>query len=102
MTYLKVNGRMYDDVYFLKNAFFDGSLAIRAYTRDGEDLAAVSVNLEGFKPAPGCIMVKGYSENSGMEPSLFEQGLIEPTGRFVRTGFVTICEYRLLGELASL
>lgn len=63
-----------------------------------EPLADVTVNLPAA-PASGCIWLKDYSENAGMADSLKELGWVSPTGRTEKSGWVTIEEYRLEGEL---
>lgn len=48
------------------------------------------------KLEPGCVWLKGWSENEGAVEALVEAGIVEPTGRTWPTGFVRAQEARLL------
>lgn len=78
------------------SVYGDGSTALVLDNKwDGEHFATVSVWL-GVAPAEGCIWVKNYSENAGMLLALTAAGVLEATGRFTLSGFVSIPEARIL------
>ncbi len=66
--------------------------------RDGEPVATATVNVEGVSETlpESEVLIKDYSENEGMLDALVEAGLVEDTGRRVRTGYVTVPVARLL------
>lgn len=51
---------------------------------------------DGIKPAPRCAFIKDYSENRGILVELIKHGLLEPTGKVVKTEFVQFPEAKLL------
>lgn len=67
-----------------------------------ELLTKVSIVVPNKHPAEGCIFVKDYSENAGVLQTFIDKGWLEKTGREVKSGWVTIPEARLLGDLAEL
>lgn len=82
--------------------YSDGSLAILLIDLEtNETESVVTVALE-IPPADGCVYLKSWSENEGVPECLEALGLVEPTGRTVPSGFVTVNEYRLAGELAEI
>lgn len=75
--------------------------AIQILKNGGLECVA-TVNLwDGVEPNPGCVFLKGWSENEGLPESMVAAGLVEPTGRVEPTGFVEAGEYRMIGELAK-
>lgn len=96
---ITMNGYTYADVNFRFAQYADGGIAILMDSSDGP-VGKVTVNLE-TPPAKGCVWIKDYSENEGLALFLESRGLIEATGRMLVTGFVTVGEYRLVGEWAS-
>lgn len=62
---------------------------------DGCVVTVVSVSLP-LKPDEGCIWIKDWSENEGITDQLVAAGVVELTGMWVQTGFVTVHEGRLL------
>ena len=83
------------------------ALAVVLYTHeDGypELLAKVTVNMAGMGsfPAQGCVFVKDYSENEGMLKAFVDKGWMQSTGRTVKSGWSTVTEAKLTGELAEL
>lgn len=90
---ISLGGVTYKDVTVSKDKYGDGSLAL--ILEDGERIAVVSVWLEEH-PADGCIWVKNYSENSGIQEEMVSLGLLELTGRVAQAGFVTVQEARVL------
>ncbi|QGZ16747.1 hypothetical protein PBI_DEWDROP_100 [Microbacterium phage Dewdrop] len=67
-------------------------------------LSKVTLNMAGTGsfPAEGCVFVKDYSEGEGMLQAFVDKGWMQPTGRTVRSGWVTVPEAKLIGELAEL
>ena len=65
---------------------------------DGEPVATATVNVEGVseKLPDREVLIKDYSENEGMLEALARAGLVEDTGRRVRTGYVAVPVARLL------
>jgi Rieske Fe-S protein len=61
---------------------------------DGSPVAMATVNIHYIELAPGEVIVKDWSENEGMLEALVNAGIVEDTGRVVRTGFVdaNICK----------
>ncbi len=77
-----------------KGYYHDGSLALQAYSDAGPAYTAtVCIHTP---PAEGCVWIKDWSENEGVFDALVAAGIIEPTGRIERSGFVTVPEGRLL------
>jgi len=72
-------------------------LAIQAVCEDGETFGMVTVNLPEADLAADEICVKVWSENSMWVPQLLAQlkDKFVPTGREVRTGFVSAPVYRV-------
>lgn len=74
-------------------------LAIQLIEREtGEPWATATTNLPDDPLGPDEVFVKDYSENEGMLAALVAAGLVEPTGRSVRTGFVTVPVAKILFE----
>ena len=71
----------------------NGALALML-EQEGQPLAAVSVNL-AEQPAEGCIWVKNYGENEGVQEAMIAAGVIELTGRSKRAGFIVCDEARI-------
>lgn len=61
---------------------------------DGGVIAVCTVNLPDQELLPDEVIIKDYSENEGMLDALVEAGVVTPTGKTVKTGFVTcpICK----------
>jgi hypothetical protein len=61
---------------------------------EGMPIATVSINIPEVELAEGEVIVKDYSENTGMVQALISAGIVEPTGKVVDSGFVTcpICK----------
>ena len=72
-------------------------LAIQAVCEDGEPFGMITVNLPEAVLADDEICVKVWSENSMWVPQLLAQlkDKFVPTGREVRTGFVSAPVYRV-------
>lgn len=81
------------------------ALAVQLITHEEgypETLATVSVNLPDSQPSAWAIFVKDYSENAGVMAAFVDKGWLRPTGRKVMTGWVTVEEAELTGELLEL
>lgn len=50
----------------------------------------------GIKSAPRCAFIKDYAENRGILVELIKHGLLEPTGKVVKTEYVQFPEAKLL------
>lgn len=63
----------------------------------GEPIARATVNLPDEALTDDETCIKSYAENVGMVETLAARGLIERTGRFVGSGFVSIevCRWRV-------
>lgn len=63
----------------------------------GEREATCTVNIPELELASDEILVKDYSENSGMLKALESAGVVKPTGRCVQSGYVQIpvCKLRV-------
>ncbi|MBZ0144245.1 MAG: hypothetical protein K8F56_11735 [Rhodocyclaceae bacterium] len=75
-----------------------GQVAIRLRSlEDGEPVACATVVLPDFALEPGHVLIKDYSENTGMLAALLASGLVRDTGQRVRSGYVLlpICELRV-------
>jgi len=61
---------------------------------DGESVAMATVNLPEITLEPGEVLIKDWSENEGMLKALSDAGVVEDTGRAIRTGFcrANICK----------
>lgn len=62
--------------------------ALQLYTKDGLPFATASVNVPQVALADNEVIIKDYGENEGICQALVEAGVIELTGRAVKTGFV--------------
>lgn len=67
--------------------------------RGGEVIAVASVNVAGVSEnlGDGYIVLKDYSENTGMLDSLARAGVVEDTGERVAVGFAVAPVVRLAG-----
>tara|TARA_Y100000310_G_C20215604_1_gene593380 strand:- start:179 stop:475 length:297 start_codon:yes stop_codon:yes gene_type:complete len=84
-----------EDVELVFGKYFDGTTAIKGQSVNGEPLFTVTV-LVDVKPADGCVFLKGWSENAGISQALCDAGVLELTGRTVKTGFCKAFEAKLL------
>jgi len=86
------------EVHALSYASGGGTALCLIDGRDGGRVAVATVNVEGVSellPANE-ILIKDYSENAGMLAVLEEAGIVEDTGRAVRTGYAEAPIARLL------
>jgi hypothetical protein len=72
-------------------------LAIQAVCDDGETFGMLTVNIPEAELAPDEVCIKVWSENNSWVPQLLAQlgDKFIPTGRSVRTGFVSAPVYRV-------
>ncbi len=63
---------------------------------DGELVATATVNLPHIQIAPDEVIIKDYSENDGLLNVLVKAGIVEDTGRKVKSGYVDIPVCRFL------
>ena len=71
-----------------KAACGNGRLALRLVdASDGSPIATATVPLPAEKLAENEVMIKGWSENAGMQEALIEAKIIGPEKRRVPTGF---------------
>ena len=76
--------------------------ALTLYTSAMERWATASVNVEGFKVPEGCILLKTWSENTGLDQLLLEAGVIEaPVLQSVRAGYADALLYRLTERMKN-
>lgn len=85
--------------HILAGEYPNGQLALQIFGNAGsgydEPIAVITVAMPEA-PDPGCIWVKDWSENEGMESWLVRSGLAVPTGKGLDNGFVQIWEHKLL------
>ena len=65
-------------------------------TTDGSPVTTASVNLPDEPLNDGEVFIKDWSENQGVLAALVAAGIVEDTGRTVRTGFVQANIVRIL------
>lgn len=65
---------------------------------DGAPVVTVTANVPGVSEnlPEGEVLVKDFSENTGVMDALIEAGYLEPTGNDVPSGFVILTGARLL------
>ena len=56
----------------------------------GEPLMYINVHIHGFRPDPGVILVKDYSENEGLLKCLVENDIVTDLGLGLPSGFVVL------------
>lgn len=62
----------------------------------GMPFATATLAVPGAKLGSNEVVIKDYSENSGLLKALTDAGWVEPTGQFVQVGFVQAPIARLL------
>ncbi len=78
-TKVLVNGDLLT-IEFLK--YNNNRIAIELIEESGEPYAMLSVNIPDCNIEPDEIIIKDYSENSGIPEQVFKCGLFENTGKF--------------------
>jgi len=93
---IPVNAKNVNENIILNFAFYDnGSTAISGVSLDGEPLFKATVAIDETPP-PGHCFLKGWSENEGIPEALERAGVVELTGRTVKTGFCEALEAKVL------
>lgn len=93
--------KIYDfevDTLDCSQRYDNGTLAVQAYTTDGEAAATVSVNLPNHAHLLGEneFFLKDYSENAPIAAALIERGIIEILPRtLAQSGFVALKTARI-------
>lgn len=62
----------------------------------GEPVSTCTVNLPDEPLGEGEVFIKDYSENEGMVEFLVKEGVVEKTGREVRSGYIAVPVCKLL------
>lgn len=84
-----------EEVELLFGTYGDGSIAIKATSLIGEPMFTATVALDEIPPY-GHVFLKGWSENEGIPEALVKAGVVELTGRKVKTGYCEALEAKLL------
>ena len=71
------------------------SIAIQGFSLGGVPIFVATVALDE-KPKDGCVFLKGWSENEGVPSALVKAGIVELTGRKIKTGYCEAEEAKLL------
>lgn len=81
----------------VKNKYFNGRTAISLVSSiDGDDvckgepIATATVNIPDVALSPDEVIIKNYSENEGVLDVLLKAGIVELSGRTIKSGFVTM------------
>ncbi len=75
----------------LKKQYYNGRIALALVDSfDGEPVATATVNMPEIDLAEDEVIIKNYSENEGILEVLTAAGIVQPTGRIVESGFVTM------------
>ncbi len=76
-----------------KRQYGNGRVALSLVDEEGP-VATATVNLPGVKLEPNQVAIKDYGENEGMLSALITAGVVTPTGKTIRSGYVEIpvCE----------
>ena len=59
-------------------------------TETGEPYLTATTNIDGLNLAQDEILIKDYSENEGVLDFLIQNKIVEPTGKYVESGWVKI------------
>lgn len=98
--YMPIGPVTWKGVHIEFRQYVGGATALRVINERGL-VATATVHLPHARLAPGCVWIKGWGENEGVEHTLISLGLAEFTGRIEHTGFTQAVEMRLLGPLAA-
>jgi len=81
----------------------NGQLGIVLKTEEGDLWSVPTAALAHVELADGCVLVKDYSENSGMPALLIRAGVIEPEVLdYVPSGFVQLAVHALTPAVKAL
>ncbi len=78
-----------------KCEYGNGRVALKLVdAEDGSPIATATVNLPDVPLGKNQVLIKNYSENEGMLDALVAAGVVKPTGKTIRSGYVEvpICE----------
>jgi hypothetical protein len=88
-TYIYTLGTVNYDVTLSIVTYNDGGRrGIKLTTVSGEPFGTATVNLPDAELEPDEVCIKTWGGNEGMLDFLVRNGIVEPTGRTVQTGFV--------------
>jgi hypothetical protein len=80
-----------------RGTYSNGRVALQLNDlEDGMPIATATVNMPDVPLEPNEVIIKNYSENSGISKTLMEAGLIGPPLRKVLSGFVTVEVHQLI------
>lgn len=67
---------------------------------NGETICVATTNIPGYRPEPGYVLIKNWSENDGVYDALLNARIIGPVEQEIPAGFATayLCKYLLSGE----
>jgi hypothetical protein len=76
-----------------KGRYSNGRVALSLVDEEGP-VATATVNLPSVDLGNNEVLIKSYAENSGLLEALTEVGIVKPTGKTIRSGFVEVpvCE----------
>lgn len=93
----KIKFKKWDCILVFKKYDNNGRTAIELInTRDGSPVAIATVNIPSAPLERDEVIIKNYSENEGMLDALVSNGIVEPTGKKVQSGFVECDVCKLL------
>lgn len=96
---VKIKTQFIDEIVSLcAEKYVDESIAIKAYSKFCEPMFTATVCADK-PPSPGCVWLKGWSENEGIPEALVKAGVVELTGKTIQCGYVDAVEARLLVDI---
>jgi hypothetical protein len=84
------------DCTVMKHRYQNGRVALSLIDEEGP-VATATINLPDAELGKNEILVEDWAENRNMLQALIEAGVVKPTGRTIRWGFVDVPVYELLG-----
>lgn len=93
--YYQFNGIWFGKVYLVKSKYANGRTAIQLMHDEEGPIAIATVNIPDAELAADEVIIKDYSENEGMAEFIEENNIGKPTGRFVKSGYVTCPVFKL-------
>lgn len=85
---LTAHGQKREVVVKLHNYYQNNRLAIQLDTLEGEPYAVLTVNMPDVLLADNEVLIKDYSENTGMYDFLIKNNIVTPTPNGVQSGHV--------------
>ena len=90
-SYGSVKVRLWVGAYQDNGSLYIGLIDMQ----ENEEFTDITVNMdESARLKPYCAAVKNYSENEGMERFIQKYELGKPTGKLIRSGYVTVPVYQ--------